>query len=152
MCASLELRNCESYLSTTFMTRTDESRSSTTGANASSRTANAAGSYDVSDFASARTSESRRFFSRFDSIVLRRTYLFGITLVFSLDYVNTFLLLYNDPVSSSVAREGVTVMEEPQTPGSDCNSNPATDSIQQDLVGSEFVQDNVEYQWFIDYG
>ncbi|XP_029157302.1 uncharacterized protein LOC114929789 isoform X2 [Nylanderia fulva] len=43
-------------------------------------------------------------------------------------------------------------MEEPQTPGSDCNSNPATDSIQQDLVGSEFVQDNVEYQWFIDYG
>ncbi|XP_012222249.2 uncharacterized protein [Linepithema humile] len=47
---------------------------------------------------------------------------------------------------------GVTVMEEPQTPGSDCNSNPATDSIQQDLVGSEFVQDNVEYQWFIDYG
>ncbi|XP_011703093.1 PREDICTED: uncharacterized protein LOC105459091 isoform X4 [Wasmannia auropunctata] len=44
------------------------------------------------------------------------------------------------------------MMEEPQTPGSDCNSNPATDSIQQDLVGSEFVQDNVEYQWFIDYG
>ncbi|XP_011864336.1 PREDICTED: uncharacterized protein LOC105560121 isoform X3 [Vollenhovia emeryi] len=43
-------------------------------------------------------------------------------------------------------------MEEPQTPGSDCNSNLATDSIQQDLVGSEFVQDNVEYQWFIDYG
>jgi len=43
-------------------------------------------------------------------------------------------------------------MEEPQTPGSDCNSNPATDSIQQDLVGSEFIQDNVEYQWFIDYG
>jgi len=43
-------------------------------------------------------------------------------------------------------------MEEPQTPGSDCNSNPAIDSIQQDLVGSEFIQDNVEYQWFIDYG
>ncbi|XP_014475422.1 PREDICTED: uncharacterized protein LOC106744846 isoform X4 [Dinoponera quadriceps] len=43
-------------------------------------------------------------------------------------------------------------MEDPQTPGSDCNSNPATDSIQQDLIGSEFVQDNVEYQWFIDYG
>ncbi|XP_070523423.1 uncharacterized protein [Cardiocondyla obscurior] len=52
----------------------------------------------------------------------------------------------------SQKREGVTVMEEPQTPGSDCNSNPATDSIQQDLIGSEFVQDNVEYQWFIDYG
>ncbi|XP_071647509.1 uncharacterized protein [Temnothorax longispinosus] len=53
---------------------------------------------------------------------------------------------------AGVAGEGVTGMEEPQTPGSDCNSNPATDSIQQDLVGSEFVQDNVEYQWFIDYG
>jgi len=63
-----------------------------------------------------------------------------------------FFLLYGDLVSSSVTGEGITVMEEPQTPGSDCNSNPATDSIQQDLVGSEFVQDNVEYQWFIDYG
>ncbi|XP_011144571.1 uncharacterized protein LOC105186218 isoform X3 [Harpegnathos saltator] len=50
------------------------------------------------------------------------------------------------------AGEGPAVMEDPQTPGSDCNSNPATDSIQQDLIGSEFVQDNVEYQWFIDYG
>ncbi|XP_032684206.1 uncharacterized protein LOC116850262 isoform X2 [Odontomachus brunneus] len=50
------------------------------------------------------------------------------------------------------AGEGAAVMEDPQTPGSDCNSNPATDSIQQDLIGSEFVQDNVEYQWFIDYG
>lgn len=67
-------------------------------------------------------------------------------------YKHIFFLLYNDLVFSSVAREGVTVMEEPQTPGSDCNSNPAIDSIQQDLVGSEFVQDNVEYQWFIDYG
>ncbi|XP_020294993.1 uncharacterized protein LOC109860372 isoform X3 [Pseudomyrmex gracilis] len=47
--------------------------------------------------------------------------------------------------------DSTAVMEEPQTPGSDCNSNPATDSIQQDLVGSEFVQDNAEYQWFIDY-
>ncbi|XP_011646795.1 uncharacterized protein LOC105433279 isoform X2 [Pogonomyrmex barbatus] len=54
--------------------------------------------------------------------------------------------------TSSVAGEDAPVMEEPETPGSDCNSNPATDSIQQDLVGSEFVQDNVEYQWFIDYG
>ncbi|XP_048261093.1 uncharacterized protein LOC100643926 isoform X7 [Bombus terrestris] len=44
------------------------------------------------------------------------------------------------------------MMEDPQTPGSDCNSNPATDSIQHDLISSEFVQDNVEYQWFIDYG
>ncbi|XP_011703090.1 PREDICTED: uncharacterized protein LOC105459091 isoform X2 [Wasmannia auropunctata] len=55
-------------------------------------------------------------------------------------------------VNYLLAGEGVAMMEEPQTPGSDCNSNPATDSIQQDLVGSEFVQDNVEYQWFIDYG
>ncbi|XP_018406988.1 PREDICTED: uncharacterized protein LOC108783041 isoform X2 [Cyphomyrmex costatus] len=55
-------------------------------------------------------------------------------------------------ISRKFAGEGIAVMEEPQTPGSDCNSNPATDSIQQDLVGSEFVQDNVEYQWFIDYG
>ncbi|XP_017885520.1 uncharacterized protein LOC108628252 isoform X3 [Ceratina calcarata] len=50
------------------------------------------------------------------------------------------------------AGKGATVMEDPQTPGSDCNSNPATDSIQHDLISSEFVQDNVEYQWFIDYG
>lgn len=55
-------------------------------------------------------------------------------------------------MSSLVTGEGTAVMEDPQTPGSDCNSNPATDSIQQDLIGSEFVQDNVEYQWFIDYG
>lgn len=74
------------------------------------------------------------------------------TFVPSLDYVNTFFSLTMTQISSSVAGEGVTGMEEPQTPGSDCNSNPATDSIQQDLVGSEFVQDNVEYQWFIDYG
>ncbi|XP_018358577.1 PREDICTED: uncharacterized protein LOC108758238 isoform X4 [Trachymyrmex cornetzi] len=58
----------------------------------------------------------------------------------------------NRCISRKLAGEGIAVMEEPQTPGSDCNSNPATDSIQQDLVGSEFVQDNVEYQWFIDYG
>ncbi|XP_076175070.1 uncharacterized protein LOC143150573 isoform X1 [Ptiloglossa arizonensis] len=50
------------------------------------------------------------------------------------------------------AGKGAAVMEDPQTPGSDCNSNPATDSIQQNLISSEFVQDNVEYQWFIDYG
>ncbi|XP_034173860.2 uncharacterized protein LOC117601331 isoform X2 [Osmia lignaria lignaria] len=50
------------------------------------------------------------------------------------------------------ADKGAAVMEDPQTPGSDCNSNPATDSIQHDLISSEFVQDNVEYQWFIDYG
>lgn len=75
-----------------------------------------------------------------------------MTFVLILNYANIFFLLCNDLVSSSVAGEGVAVMEEPQTPGSDCNSNPATDSIQQDLVGSEFVQDNVEYQWFIDYG
>lgn len=43
-------------------------------------------------------------------------------------------------------------MEDPQTPGSDCNSNPAMDSSPQDLINSEFIQDNVEYQWFIDYG
>ncbi|PBC29174.1 Iporin [Apis cerana cerana] len=55
-------------------------------------------------------------------------------------------LLYNR------AGKGAAVMEDPQTPGSDCNSNPATDSIQHDLISSEFVQDNVEYQWFIDYG
>ncbi|CAL7934204.1 unnamed protein product [Xylocopa violacea] len=48
------------------------------------------------------------------------------------------------------AGKGAAVMEDPQTPGSDCNSNPATDSIQHDLISSEFVQDNVEYQWFID--
>ncbi|XP_043267782.1 uncharacterized protein [Venturia canescens] len=47
--------------------------------------------------------------------------------------------------------KGATVMEDPQTPGSDCNSNPA-DPISQELIGSEFVQDNSEYQWFIDYG
>ncbi|XP_011059156.1 PREDICTED: uncharacterized protein LOC105148860 isoform X2 [Acromyrmex echinatior] len=58
----------------------------------------------------------------------------------------------NRCISRKLAGEGIAVMEEPQTPGSDCNSNPAADSIQQDLVGSEFVQDNVEYQWFIDYG
>ncbi|XP_018055509.1 PREDICTED: uncharacterized protein LOC108691977 isoform X2 [Atta colombica] len=58
----------------------------------------------------------------------------------------------NRCISRKFAGEGIAVMEEPQTPGSDCNSNPAADSIQQDLVGSEFVQDNVEYQWFIDYG
>ncbi|XP_012276406.1 uncharacterized protein LOC105697569 isoform X2 [Orussus abietinus] len=46
---------------------------------------------------------------------------------------------------------GAAVMEDPQTPGSDCNSNPATDSITQDLVNSEFIQDNSEYQWFVDY-
>lgn len=50
------------------------------------------------------------------------------------------------------ADKGAAVMEDPQTPGSDCNSNPATDSMQHDLISSEFVQDNVEYQWFIDYG
>ncbi|XP_066600357.1 uncharacterized protein [Prorops nasuta] len=50
------------------------------------------------------------------------------------------------------AGKGTTVTEDPQTPGSDCNSNPATDSIPQDLINSEFIQDNVEYQWFIDYG
>ncbi|XP_012163530.2 uncharacterized protein LOC100643926 isoform X6 [Bombus terrestris] len=50
------------------------------------------------------------------------------------------------------AGKGAAMMEDPQTPGSDCNSNPATDSIQHDLISSEFVQDNVEYQWFIDYG
>nr|XP_031845261.1 uncharacterized protein LOC116432457 isoform X2 [Nomia melanderi] len=50
------------------------------------------------------------------------------------------------------AGKGAAVMEDPQTPGSDCNSNPATDSMQHDLIDSEFVQDNVEYQWFIDYG
>ncbi|KAF7994471.1 hypothetical protein HCN44_003943 [Aphidius gifuensis] len=43
------------------------------------------------------------------------------------------------------------MMEDPQTPGSDCNSNPA-DPISQDLIGSEFIQDNSDYQWFIDYG
>ncbi|XP_033226568.1 uncharacterized protein LOC117179048 isoform X3 [Belonocnema kinseyi] len=48
------------------------------------------------------------------------------------------------------AGKGNTTMEDPQTPGSDCNSNPATDPISQDLIGSEFVQDNSEYQWFID--
>ncbi|XP_033336769.2 uncharacterized protein LOC117226503 isoform X2 [Megalopta genalis] len=48
--------------------------------------------------------------------------------------------------------KGAAVMEDPQTPGSDCNSNPATDSIQHDLISSEFVQDNVDYQWFVDYG
>ncbi|XP_043478987.1 uncharacterized protein LOC122509202 isoform X3 [Leptopilina heterotoma] len=48
------------------------------------------------------------------------------------------------------AGKGTTTMEDPQTPGSDCNSNPATDPIAQDLIGSEFVQDNSEYQWFID--
>ncbi|XP_076246335.1 uncharacterized protein LOC143186535 isoform X3 [Calliopsis andreniformis] len=48
--------------------------------------------------------------------------------------------------------KGAAVMEDPQTPGSDCNSNPAIDSVQHDLISSEFVQDNVEYQWFIDYG
>ncbi|XP_043507827.1 uncharacterized protein LOC122527578 isoform X4 [Frieseomelitta varia] len=50
------------------------------------------------------------------------------------------------------AGKGAAMMEDPQTPGSDCNSNPAIDSIQHDLISSEFVQDNVEYQWFIDYG
>ena len=49
------------------------------------------------------------------------------------------------------AVKGSAAMEDPQTPGSDCNSNPA-DPIPQDLIGSEFVQDNSEYQWFIDYG
>uniref|UniRef100_A0A0C9PQ90 RUSC2_0 protein n=2 Tax=Fopius arisanus TaxID=64838 RepID=A0A0C9PQ90_9HYME len=44
-----------------------------------------------------------------------------------------------------------TMMEDPQTPGSDCNSNPA-DPNSQDLIGSEFIQDNSDYQWFIDYG
>ncbi|XP_076655206.1 uncharacterized protein LOC143360348 isoform X3 [Halictus rubicundus] len=48
--------------------------------------------------------------------------------------------------------KGAAVMEDPQTPGSDCNSNPATDSMQHDLISSEFVQDNVEYQWVVDYG
>lgn len=43
------------------------------------------------------------------------------------------------------------MMEDPQTPGSDCNSSPA-DPISQDLIGSEFIQDNSDYQWFIDYG
>ncbi|XP_057324936.1 uncharacterized protein LOC130667410 isoform X1 [Microplitis mediator] len=43
------------------------------------------------------------------------------------------------------------MMEDPQTPGSDCNSNPA-DPISQDLISSEFIQDNSDYQWFIDYG
>ncbi|XP_034950723.1 uncharacterized protein [Chelonus insularis] len=43
------------------------------------------------------------------------------------------------------------IMEDPQTPGSDCNSNPA-DPIPQDLISSEFIQDNSDYQWFIDYG
>ena len=42
-----------------------------------------------------------------------------------------------------------SMMEDPQTPGSDCNSNPASEP--QDLVGSEFIQDNMDYQWFIDY-
>ncbi|XP_058804702.1 uncharacterized protein LOC131671916 isoform X2 [Phymastichus coffea] len=41
------------------------------------------------------------------------------------------------------------MMEDPQTPGSDCNSNPANEPL--DLVGSEFIQDNMDYQWFIDY-
>ncbi|KAG7213430.1 hypothetical protein KM043_002714 [Ampulex compressa] len=50
------------------------------------------------------------------------------------------------------AGKGAAMMEDPQTPGSDCNSNPASDSMQQDLIGSEFVQDNIEYQWIIDYG
>ncbi|XP_015176459.1 PREDICTED: uncharacterized protein LOC107066398 isoform X1 [Polistes dominula] len=50
------------------------------------------------------------------------------------------------------AGKGAAVMEDPQTPGSDCNSNPATDSMQQDLIGSDFIQDNVEYQWCTDYG
>ncbi|XP_063975757.1 uncharacterized protein LOC135161786 isoform X2 [Diachasmimorpha longicaudata] len=45
----------------------------------------------------------------------------------------------------------IIMMEDPQTPGSDCNSNPA-DPISQDLIGSEFIQDNSDYQWFIDYG
>lgn len=63
-----------------------------------------------------------------------------------------FLATLCNLVSFLVVGEGIAVMEDPQTPGSDCNSNPATDSIQQDLIGSEFVQDNVEYQWFIDYG
>ena len=44
-----------------------------------------------------------------------------------------------------------STMEEPQTPGSDCNSNPATDPNVQDLINSDFIQDNSEYQWFIDY-
>ncbi|XP_014214011.1 uncharacterized protein LOC106643406 isoform X3 [Copidosoma floridanum] len=43
-----------------------------------------------------------------------------------------------------------SMMEDPQTPGSDCNSNPANES-QDNLIGSEFIQDNTEYQWFIDY-
>ncbi|CAK9820832.1 AP-4 complex accessory subunit RUSC2 [Anthophora plagiata] len=60
-------------------------------------------------------------------------------------------LLYNRK-NIEGAGKGAAVMEDPQTPGSDCNSNPATDSIQHDLISSEFVQDNVEYQWFIDYG
>lgn len=63
-------------------------------------------------------------------------------------FVNRLLILHN----GLGAGKGAAVMEDPQTPGSDCNSNPATDSVQHDLIGSEFVQDNVEYQWFIDYG
>ncbi|KAG8037830.1 hypothetical protein G9C98_006041 [Cotesia typhae] len=49
------------------------------------------------------------------------------------------------------AGKRATMMEDPQTPGSDCNSNPA-DPISQDLISSEFIQDNSDYQWFIDYG
>ncbi|XP_031783840.1 uncharacterized protein LOC100120175 isoform X5 [Nasonia vitripennis] len=47
------------------------------------------------------------------------------------------------------ACKATSMMEDPQTPGSDCNSNPANDP--QDFVGSEFIQDNMDYQWFIDY-
>uniref|UniRef100_A0ABD2XDI0 Iporin n=1 Tax=Trichogramma kaykai TaxID=54128 RepID=A0ABD2XDI0_9HYME len=41
-----------------------------------------------------------------------------------------------------------TMMDEPQTPGSDCNSNPANEN--QDHVSSAFIQDNTDF-WFIDY-
>ncbi|XP_048513456.1 uncharacterized protein LOC105688579 isoform X2 [Athalia rosae] len=47
---------------------------------------------------------------------------------------------------------GGAMMDEPHTPGSDCNSNPPMDPTPQDLLGSEFVHDNMDYQWFTDCG
>ncbi|XP_015601751.1 uncharacterized protein LOC107270863 isoform X3 [Cephus cinctus] len=63
-------------------------------------------------------------------------------------YSKPFRIVYEN----AGAGGGAAGMEDPQTPGSDCNSNPAMDHISQDLVNSDFVQDNVEYQWVIDYG
>ncbi|XP_046436485.1 uncharacterized protein LOC124188126 isoform X3 [Neodiprion fabricii] len=47
---------------------------------------------------------------------------------------------------------GDAAMDEPHTPGSDCNSNPSMDPSSQDLITSEFVHDNMDYQWFADCG